>query len=171
MEIWKDIPEYEGMYQASSLGRIKSVKRVIVRKNGIFFTVKETILKQGNNYGYKTCSLFKEGKGKTYNCSQLVAMAFLNHKPCGFKIVVDHINNIKTDNSIENLQLISNRENTTKDLFRKKSTSKYIGVSFDKSRNKWISYFRYGKKRIFLGRFKNEIDAHLAYEKKLNETK
>ena len=42
-------------------------------------------------------------------------MAFLNHKPNGNKLVVDHINNVKTDNRLSNLQIITQRKNTSKD--------------------------------------------------------
>jgi ribosomal protein L15E len=65
-------------------------------------------------------------------------MAFLNHTPCGYKIVVDHIdNNIKTDNRLENLQLITQRENVSKDI--KNTSSKYIGVCWHKKAKKWRS--------------------------------
>jgi hypothetical protein len=85
----------------------------------------------------------------------LVAMAFLNHKPDGtHKIVVDHINNNKLDNRVVNLQLISQRENLSKD--RKDGTSKYVGVCWKKSRNKWQVDIKIDGKRKYLGLFTDE---------------
>jgi hypothetical protein len=70
-EIWKDVPNYDGFYQVSNLGNVKS-----------FYKKNEKILKQGiNRYGYKFVSLSKNNKQKTIKTHQLVAMAFLNHTP------------------------------------------------------------------------------------------
>ena len=104
-EIWKDIPDYEGIYKISNLGNIKRIL-----KSGREKIKKQTIA----NTGYYYIQLSNNGKNKVYQVHQLVAMAFLNHKPCGFKLVVDHINNIKTDNSVENLQILSHRKNVSK---------------------------------------------------------
>jgi hypothetical protein len=93
-------------------------------------------------------------------------MAFLNHKPDGTnKIVVDHINNIKTDNRLVNLQLISQRENTSKD--KKNGTSQYTGVCWKKSKNKFEAQININNKYKYLGLFTDEYEAHLAYEKAL----
>jgi hypothetical protein len=167
-EIWKDIPDYEGFYQVSNLGRIKSLKR-IVYQHGIYpFTSKEKILKQNiSSNGYFIVGLFKNNKRKTQNTHQIVAIAFLNHKPDGTrKIVVDHINNIKTDNRVENLQLITTRENLSKD---KKGNSKYIGVYWCEKTKRYKSQIRTNFKQKYLGSFINEYDAHLAYQKALKE--
>ena len=96
---------------------------------------------------------------------QLVAMAFLGHVPCGHKIVVDHINHDKLNNRLENLQLITNRENCSKDV--KNKSSKYTGVSWDKARNKWVSQIKINGKTVPLGRYKCELVASIVYQKKL----
>jgi hypothetical protein len=156
-EIWKDIPGYEGIYQVSDLGNVKSLR----------FN-KEKILKPGvNGSGYYTVVLCK-GKRKTKKVHKLVAMAFLNHNPDGYKLVVDHKDNDKLNNILSNLQLISQRENSSKD---KKGTSKHTGVSWDKERNKWKSSISINGKLKNLGRFNCELAAHHAYEKKLDEIK
>jgi hypothetical protein len=100
---------------------------------------------------------------------QLVAMAFLNHTPCGMNLVVDHINSNKLDNRVENLQLITQRENSSKDI--KNKTSKYTGVSWCKHRGKWLSQIYLNKKTYNLGRFNCELSAHLAYINKLKQIK
>jgi CRISPR/Cas system-associated protein Cas7 (RAMP superfamily) len=107
------------------------------------------------------------GKRKTREVHQLVAEAFLGHVPCGYKLVVDHIDNNKLNNRVDNLQLISQRENASKNMINK--TSKYTGVYFDKSRNKYGSRIQINRENIFIGRFDCELKAHLAYQNKLKE--
>ena len=93
-EIWKDIVGHEGRYQVSNKGRVKSLK-----------FGKERIMKQSlNSAGYPILNLCKEGKRKTFQVHQVVAIAFLNHVPDGNKLVVDHRNNDKINNSLSNLR-------------------------------------------------------------------
>jgi hypothetical protein len=163
-EIWKDIPDYEGLYQVSNLGRVKSIKN----KDNI------KILKKfrAGNY-YHGVALCKNGKKKTTAVHKLVAITFLNHKPCGFKFVIDHINDIKTDNRVENLQIVTSRYNSCKT--QGKYLSKYKGVSIDKIKYKDKIYIYYrariliNNKDVPLGTYKNEYDAHLAYQEALNK--
>lgn len=89
-------------------------------------------------------------------------MAFLSHTPDGtHKIVVDHINAIKTDNRLENLQLITNRQNCVKD--KQSKTSSFAGVSWHKKSSKWRAAFFYKKVYIDLGLFSEETQARDAY--------
>lgn len=164
-EIWKDIIGYEGLYQVSSFGRVKSLSRDSF--NGkTFFKTKEKILSTcTRGKGYEEIVLRKKGKRKCYTIHQLVAMTFLNHVPCGQKLVVDHINDIKTDNRLENLQVITQRENAFKT--QGKYSSKYKGVHKDKNRTNWRACILINKKKINLGSFKSEYEAHLAYQEAL----
>jgi hypothetical protein len=167
-EIWKELPSYEGIYEVSNLGNIKSLSRIKFNKGKFPFICKEKILKLGKDTnGYYSVSLYKNGKIKTSNPHRLMAIAFLGHKPCGLKLVVDHINNNPLDNRLENLQIITNRENASKD--RKNGTSKYTGVSWDKERNKWTVRFKINGKNLFLGYFLNEEEASEVYNNKLKE--
>lgn len=167
-EIFKDIPGYEGLYQASNLGRIKSLPRIKEYSNGNNHITKEIILKSSNDgKGYLSIGLNKNRIAKTFRVHQLIAMAFLNHKPNGKrKIVVDHINNIRNDNRVTNLQLITQRENTSKD--KKIGTSKYVGVHWCKRNKRFMSIIRINGKKKYLGSFNFEYDAHLAYQKELS---
>ena len=170
IEIWGDIPDYEGSYKASNLANVKSLARTIVRCNGRQQSFKERILKPHlNREGYYQVHLCVAGKQKTYTRSTLVAMAFLNHKPDGYKTVVDHKDNIKTNDYLSNLQLITNRKNSSKDQFRHNRSSKYVGVSWDKGANKWVSQIVINSKNTRLGRFSIEEDAAEAYQNKLKE--
>jgi len=109
--IWKDVKGYEGSYEISSTGLVKSLKRL----ETVGRLVNEKILKAGvNERGYKVVVLRKDNKSKTRKVHQLVAESFLNHKPCGLKLVVDHIDNDKLNNNVENLQLLTNGENISK---------------------------------------------------------
>ena len=163
-EIWKDIPSYEGIYQVSNLGRVKSLSRETKRK-GLFMS-KEKILKNNiSSSGYLKVSLCKNSKVLNANIHTLVAMAFLRHKPDGtHKLVVDHIDNDKNNNTLDNLQIVTQRLNSSKD---RKGSSKYTGVQWNKRRKKWISQIRINGKNIFLGHFDSEKDAGNEYEKYL----
>ena len=98
MEIWKKVKGYEGIYEVSNLGRVKSLSRIVLKKGKYPFLTKEKILKQSNNYrGYKHVGLYLNKKMKTLTVHQLVVIAFLNHKPNGQELVVNHINLIKKD--------------------------------------------------------------------------
>ena len=159
-EIWKEVKGYEGIYEVSNIGRVKSLK----------FN-KEKILKAGlNSNGYLTVSLCKYGSQKTRKVHKLVAEAFLYHTPCGFELVVNHIDINKTNNKVDNLELVTSRENSNRKHIE--STSKYVGVSWKKQNNKWRSQIEINGKKKHLGYFTDEFEAHLAYQtelKKINQ--
>jgi hypothetical protein len=161
LEEFRDIENYEGLYQVSNNGRVKSLNYSRTGKEGMLNPKLEK-----NNY-YRV-SLSKNSKKKVFLVHQLVAVAFLNHKICGHNMVVNHKNFIKTDNRLCNLEIITNRENTNKKHI--KSSSEYVGVYWDKGSNKWKSQITINGNRKNLGRFKTEIEAYKAYEKTLNIT-
>jgi hypothetical protein len=155
-EIWKLIDGFD-CYYVSNQGRVKSLK-----------FGKERILKTPkNDRGYLLCRLRKNGETFTKLIHKLVAISFLNHMPNGFDIVVDHINDIKIDNRVENLQLITARENAFKT--QGKYSSRYKGVTFCNSRMKFLSRFYHNGSSIHLGYFNNEEEANQAYQKTLKE--
>lgn len=161
-EIWEDVPNYKGLYQISSFGRARSLPREWVSGRGTRRKHNGKILKQSKNgRGYYHVTLSKEGKVKTKKIHQLVAMAFLGHKPDDH-LVCDHINNDKLNNRVSNLQLITQRENTSKDKIG--YTSKYTGVSWSKKLSKWCSNIRINGQCIHLGYFDNEEEAGEMYQ-------
>ena len=68
-EIWKDIPNYEDIYQVSNLGNVKSLSRKIISNNGFYFS-KEIILKPSTQDGYLQVKLSKYNKAKKLNSEQ-----------------------------------------------------------------------------------------------------
>ena len=104
--------------------------------------------------GYMTIKI----DGKNYHIHRLMAATYLGHVGGGYRVVVDHVNGVKDDNRLENLQIISNRDNPFKE---KKTSSKYTGVS--KFKDKWRSCIRINGVLKYLGDFKNEEDARDAY--------
>jgi hypothetical protein len=104
MEIWKDIKGYEGKYQISSFGRVKSLKR----KTNNQYCKKDHFLKQFiSDYGYLRVTLKKNKILKTYTVHKLVLNVFLGYE----KLQGNHINGIKTDNRLENLEYCTQSEN------------------------------------------------------------
>ena len=108
-EIWKDIPEYEGQYQASNLGRIKSLSRLINGGTGKRL-IPERFIKFAFDKGYYRASLFDNGKRNNLKAvHRVIAQTFIpnpENKKC-----VNHINGIKTDNRIQNLEWATYSEN------------------------------------------------------------
>ena len=102
-EIWKDVIDYQGIYQVSNLGRIKGLPREILKNGKYPFICKEKIIKLClNTSGYYYVGLSENSLTISRTIHQLVAEAFLGHKPCGMKLIIDHINDVKTDNRVEN---------------------------------------------------------------------
>jgi hypothetical protein len=169
-EIWKEIPNYEGLYQVSNFGNVKSLERYVKGKVGDRLQ-KENILSKRlvGNLGnqYYAVTLCNNKDRKQIKVSVLVAMAFLNHTPNGYVgFTVDHIDNNPLNNNVNNLQVITKRENSSKD---RKGVSKYTGVTFNKKSNKWRSQIWIDGKNKTLGSFDDELEAHRAYQKELQQ--
>lgn len=109
-EVWKDIEGFEGYYQASNLGRIRSVDREVAGKAGCVRILKGKVLKpEMNNDGYLLVGLCKESKQKFFSVHRLVWMTFNGEIPSGMQ--VNHLNEVKTDNRLENLNLMTPKQN------------------------------------------------------------
>ena len=109
-EIWKDVEGYEGLYQVSNFGNVKSVKRIIKKANNAYLSVKERLLKYTTNHkGYKMVSLSKNGKQKSCTVHRLVAKAFIpNPKDLP---QVNHKDENKLNNYVNNLEWCDNKYN------------------------------------------------------------
>lgn len=122
-EIWKDIEGYEGLYQVSNLGRVKSLDRKIDFKDGRYATYKGRVLSPKIKNGYKYVVVTQNSKYRTFLVHRLVAKAFLpnpENKPC-----IDHINTDRTDNRVENLRWCTHKENMWNIKTREKMAIQY----------------------------------------------
>jgi hypothetical protein len=107
-EIWKPIKGYENLYEASNLGRVKSLVREYTTGNGAKQKRSTIIMKSHiNGRGYLSLTLHKNGKGKTYRVHKLIAETFLG----ATDLEVNHKNGIKTHNASDNLEYCTRSEN------------------------------------------------------------
>lgn len=115
-EIWKDIPDYEGLYQVSNLGRVKSLDRAIEYSNGKTVFTKGKIIKQNKDkHDRLRLRLSKNNKGKNYFVHTLVALAFIGDRPDGY--VVAHCDGNNNNNKLSNLRYDTITENAI-DMYR-----------------------------------------------------
>lgn len=122
-EIWKDIPDYEELYQVSNLGNVRSKKR------------SKNLKKRLDRYGYFRVVLYRKNeRSKSKLIHRLVALAFLENKTN--KPQVDHINTIRTDNRVENLRWVTYKENNLNPITMEKYRNKPPQVYSAETRNK-----------------------------------
>ncbi len=106
MEVWKDIKGYEGLYQVSDLGRIKSLSRVCLRG----YLLPEKILKTWFDKGYECVSLVKDRNRRNFKVHRLVIESF--NPVIGMeKLDCNHKDEDKTNNRLENLEWMTRKEN------------------------------------------------------------
>ena len=108
--VWKDIPGYEGYYQASTGGRVKSVDREVIDINGKTYRYRGKVLNlRLNHKGYPFVKLSKDRDYKNITTHILVAKTFINNPEN--KPQVNHIDADKTNNNVNNLEWVTNKEN------------------------------------------------------------
>jgi hypothetical protein len=153
-EIWKDIKGYEGHYQVSNFGRVKSLERTINRVDGKKKVLNEIIKKDFlEKSGYKSIRLSIDKKGRTYRIHQLVVKSFISEVPIGY--VIDHIDRDKSNNFLSNLRIVTQRQN----LEFYQIDTEYRGIYQDKGSNKYRCCVYIGRKRFYLGTAENINEA------------
>ena len=109
-ELWKPIEGYEGFYEISNKGRVKSLSRIFTRKDGRRYTVKEKIINPtADKDGYLRIELNKIGTPKKHFIHRLVGIAFIDN-PKG-KPQINHVDFDTKNNNVENLEWVSIQEN------------------------------------------------------------
>lgn len=109
VEVWKDIPGYEGLYQISNLGRVKSLERWVQNYGKLQHHPEKIKVPANRGDGYQALILYKDNKGKNRYIHRLVAEAFLPNP--NNKMTVNHVNGNKSDNRAENLEWSTYAEN------------------------------------------------------------
>ena len=154
VEIWKDVIGFEGIYQVSNLGRVKSLKRIKKDTIGRIKEYPEVILKQMlSEKGYLQVNLYRLSKNIPQRVARIVAQSFISNPDN--KSQVNHINGIKTDNIVENLEWNTSLENIRHSIVNNlKKTARGEKSGSSKFKNEDILYIRES----------NKINYHLAKE-------
>ena len=152
----KDIKGWEGMYQITSDGKVFSIR------NGRF--IKLAMVRKG----YLKARLSLHQVVSTYSISRLVALHFIDN-PDNLP-QVNHINGIKHDDRVKNLEWVTGKQNMIHSYFsgaRKRKTSKHTGVCFDQNRRMWLAYVQdsISRKNKMLGRYQTEKKAFEAFQR------
>ena len=144
-EEWRTIEGFEGLYEVSSLGRVRSLDRVITYVDGRKQNCKGKIISQvKNSYGYMKVSLTNNERiRKTFLVHRLVAKAFIVNMEN--KAEVDHINTIKDDNRVENLRWVTPKENSNNELTKNHKSKSQKGRVFSEESKKKMSEASKGK--------------------------
>lgn len=157
-ETWAAVRGYEFLYEVSSLGRVKSLGRSIVRSDGRKRTIRPRILSASHDArGYASVGLTNmSGEITTIRVHRVVADAFLGI-PTG--MVVDHINGNRSDNRLCNLRVCSSMRNLTFRNTEKTFKSKHPNVYWDPSRKRFRSVYQYNKTSVRVGDYKTIDEA------------
>jgi hypothetical protein len=113
-EIWKDVIGYEGLYQVSDSGKVKSLGRIICRSNGTFQKFKERLLSiHISSNGYPSVGLSINGNSRMFNVHSLIAKSFIDKNYIIKNLVVNHKDGIKLNSILSNLEVVSYSCNLT----------------------------------------------------------
>jgi len=158
-EIWKDIPEYNGAYQASNLGNIRSTDRFVKCKHGDAFRRGKVLKPAIMRGGYLGVNFSVKSVTRSHHVHFLVAWAFIGERKKGF--VINHKDGDRFNNSVKNLEYVTARENVTHSNIK---TRKNMTCAFlNKKTNKWFCRFHFDGKLINLGTYNTAKEANAAY--------
>lgn len=155
MEIWKDIKGFEGLYQVSNEGRVKSLDHIIVCNNGKGIATKLTKgkIKKFTEWtkGYKRVTLSKDGIEKQYSVHRLVAEAFIDNPynlPC-----VNHKDENPSNNVWTNLEWCTHKYNMNYGTCQQRKSEKMKGRIFEKhfdfNVEKWNHPYKTKEKKVY----------------------
>lgn len=157
MEIWKDVVGYEGLYQVSNKGSVRSVDRYVPHKTfGKKFCKGVVMNPRITQDGYLCVNLCKENKYKTFGIQRLVAMAFLSNLDIT-DLQVNHKDENKKNNCVENLEWVTRKENNN------------YGTKVERQAQKVrIPVIQYDKDGKFVGEWESATDAEKALSGKFS---
>jgi len=154
IEVFRRIDEFDN-YMVSSYGNVKNIKNRRILKPFI------------NSGGYYNVTLCKNGKGKNLSVHRLIAIAFIDNPKK--KLCVDHVDNNRLNNNVNNLRWVTNQENNQNRSISSKNTSGVKGVTFDKVHKKWKAFINIDGKYISVGYYTILEDAKQARQTKAKE--
>jgi isocitrate/isopropylmalate dehydrogenase len=164
LEIWKDIPDWEGFYQVSNYGRVRSVTRFAPHRKTGFAKRKGVLLKITiDKLGYCKACVTKNNNSKQISVHRAMMSAFIGVSD----LHIDHLNGIKSDNRLENLEYVTNRENTSR-YYQSKGKELPTGVT--KRRNNYMAKIVVGGKTWQLGTYRLIQEASDIYQAALADT-
>lgn len=164
--IWKPIIGFEEFYEVSNTGQVKAKgKHILHWRECKRFLKEKLLIKSLDKDGYETITLKNNGYQKTYRVHRLVALHFIDNE--FNKPTVNHINGIKNDNNVSNLEWATHRENSSHRSMSKEKTSKYSNIHLCKKTNKWICQIQIDSDKKHIGCSDSEEIAYI----KLNEYK
>ena len=157
-ETYKDIPGYEGQYQVSVRGNVRSLDRIDARGyNRKGKPMRYSLTAKG---GYRQVSLCKGGKIKCYTVHKLVALTFIGPRPEGMDI--DHWDKDPSNNKLCNLNYMTHADNIYRS--KKNMSSQHRGVSWHKASKQWMVTIYTDGKEVYLGYFTDELEAAACYQ-------
>ena len=173
-EIWKDVPSYEGIYQCSNLGRIKSLSRQkdnyckynYSKKKGYS---EKFIGSKNIRTGYICCALCKNYIHKQLYAHEIVAITFLGYNKTNRKICINHIDGNRANNRFDNLEIISQSYNV-KDGFNRGRVIHNKGKLGKESKCTKIIYV-YDLNMNFIGLFNGAREASIKLGMSINHIK
>ena len=152
-EMWRSVDGFLN-YQISNIGNVRNANTGRILKP------------RENRYGYLIVDIRADDKPRTCTIHRLVAKSFIPNTDN--KAQVDHIDNNKLNNCVNNLRWATNQDNQRNQLkTTKNTTSTYIGVYWDKQRKKWKAQIRLNNKSTHIGRFDDPKDAARAYNERV----
>lgn len=163
MEQWRSVPGYEGFYEVSDEGRVRSVSRVVASvSGGRRMAAQEIKGRVSSNTGYRQVHLARCGRYWYTTAHHLVALAFgLLDQPGQ---VVDHINGVRTDNRLSNLRAATRQQNSqNRQGATKRSSTGLLGAHYEQQTRKFKACIGVKGKYTTLGRFDTAEAAHAAY--------
>jgi hypothetical protein len=171
-KIWRPVKGFEGSYHISNYGEVKSLGRQILFKRynpKLKRWHRERIMKPSvTKQGYLKVQLFDNCDYTIKAVAHLVWDAFGDKPRDGHRLQVDHKDGDCANNRIDNLQLLTNRANTSKG-WRQNGKKLPTGVSWDKSKGRYVTSIRIDGHNYHLGRYKTAELASAVYQNKLKQ--
>lgn len=110
LEIWKAVRNYEGLYEVSNIGSVRSIDRTVVRRDGKIKRFRGQPIKTRLSFGYPVVTISKQGVLRTYSVALLVLEAFRGSRPNGYE-VCHHPDPNRTNCRLDNLRFDTHAEN------------------------------------------------------------